>query len=130
MHRRKTRKQLEAEAGTSRKTRIAKLLAAGWIRAESEIPSDAFPVDPDLINLGGSYDRPIFYRDREFTCVDCGKGQRWKVSDQLWYYETTGAPFYSNAIRCRPCRKQQAERNQQARIASGHAKAKGKASAR
>jgi hypothetical protein len=50
MTRRKDKKQKE-QAAEFRKTRIDKLISIGWISNEAEIPRDAIPVDPELINL-------------------------------------------------------------------------------
>jgi len=120
---RRKKKLVKQRINVHRKTRIDKLLAAGWIKSEAEIPSDAIPVDPDRINLGGSWGPPPkFFRDTEFVCRDCGAPQTWEAKDQVWYYETTGAPYYSTAIRCRACRKKEQQRKALAQISSGHAK--------
>jgi hypothetical protein len=103
-----------------RKGRITRLIAAGMISNESEIPPDAIPVEPALINRGGSYFCPIFYQDVNFLCTDCGVSQTWKADDQRWYYETTNAAYYSIAKRCRECRKKEKLRIQLARRSAGH----------
>ena len=72
-----------------REERLSKLLQRGWIKDPSEVPYDTIPVDPDLINLGGSYHRPTFFRDQSFTCQDCGTFCVWKAEDQRWYFETS-----------------------------------------
>jgi hypothetical protein len=117
---RRKKKHLNRRAEWDRTARVNKLLAVGWIKSAAEIPSDAIPVDPDRLNVGG-LDRPTHYRDLEFTCRDCGAPQTWKAEDQLWYYETTGAPFFSTAVRCRACRKKEQQRKALARISAGHA---------
>ena len=78
-----------------------KLIDRGWINQADEIPDDAVPVDPDLINLGGSWHRPIFFSDQPFVCRDCGVSCVWKAVDQQWYFETFHAPYYETANRCR-----------------------------
>jgi len=103
-----------------RDARIEKLIRAGWIASSAEIPADAIPVDPELINLGGSWSHPTYYRAVQFTCSDCEAHQIWEAEDQRWYYETTQAPYYSLPKRCRPCRKQEQTRKRLARIAAGH----------
>lgn len=108
--------------GAFRELRIRKLIACGWIREESDVPDDALPVDPDLINLGGSYHRPIFFSDQSFTCQDCGISCVWKAEDQRWYFEVIQAPFYETAVRCRGCRQKERERKELARVRAGHAK--------
>ena len=123
MTRRKESK-LREQNSAGRKARIKKLLAVGWITSEAEIPADVIPVDPDRINLGGSYFHPTCYQAMEFTCSDCGAAQVWGAEDQRWYYEATGAPYYVGAKRCRPCRKKEQTRKALARIAAGHAKPK------
>jgi hypothetical protein len=121
MTRRKDKKLKEQDVAW-RKSRIDKLIARGWITSKSEIPPDAIPVDPELINLGRSYFRPTYYSLLGFTCSDCGKSQTWTAEDQRWYYETSGAPIYSTAKRCRPCREEEENRKKLARVAAGHAK--------
>jgi hypothetical protein len=117
-------KKLKEQDAVWRKSRIDKLMARGWIKSESEIPRDAIPVDPDHINLSsGSYIHPTYYLPIHFHCSDCGRPQTWTAEDQRWYYETTGAPIYSTAKRCRPCRKKEENRKKLARAAAGHAKA-------
>ena len=121
MTRRKAKK-LSEEAAAKRQLRIAKLIAAGWISSNAEIPNDAIPVDPDLINLGGSYFRPTHFGAVQFTCIDCGVSETWKAEDQQWYYETSGAPYYATATRCCECRKKEQIRKQTARRTAGHLK--------
>jgi hypothetical protein len=105
-----------------REARIKKLIATGWIASGAEIPLDAIPVDPDKLNLGGSYFAPRYFKSEPFTCCDCGVSQVWEAEDQRWYFETSGAPYYSTAKRCRPCREKEQSRKAEARIAAGHAK--------
>lgn len=115
-------KNLREGAAADRASRIAKLIAVGWISSEAEIPDDAIPVDPDLINLGGSYFHPTHFQAVQFRCSDCGVPQTWAAEDQRWYYETTGAPYYSTATRCRGCRKKEQNRKNPAGFSPGHAK--------
>jgi hypothetical protein len=122
--RRKARK-IEEEKAAMRRARIAKLTSWGWLAIGSEIPEDAIPVDPELIRRTSPSDRPTFYRDVEFLCVDCGKAQTWKAEDQQWYYETAGGMIENIAKRCRPCRMPEKERKRLARIAAGHAPREG-----
>lgn len=112
--------KMQERRAADRSSRIAKLISLGWISHETEIPPDAIPVDPDLINLGGSYFCPRYFREVQFACVDCGVTQCWAAEDQRWYYETTGAPYYSTAVRCRECRRAEQQRKRLARISAGH----------
>ena len=119
---RRKKKGLAEQADSFRRLRINKLIALGWITSEAEIPEDAIPVDPYLLNLGYSWEKPTCFRAQTFRCIDCGLAQLWKAEDQQWYYETTGAYFFSTAKRCLPCRKKEQERKRLARIAAGHEK--------
>lgn len=119
MTRRKSRSE-QRESYQSRLERIAKLLERGWIHDAGEIPEDALPVDPDQINLGGSYFRPLFFSDQPFICGDCGKAEVWKAADQQWYFEISRAPYYQTAVRCRDCRAKERKRKQAARRSAGH----------
>jgi hypothetical protein len=120
MTRRKSKK--EARRTTIfREGRIAKLLERGWIKDASEIPAEGIPVDPDLLNFGGSWDRPpAFYGARFFLCKDCGVPCTWSAESQRWYYEVINAPCYHTATRCRECRFKERERAREARRRAGH----------
>jgi len=119
---RRKKKHLTQRGVADRKARVAKLIAAGWIADESAIPPNVIPVDPDRINLGGSWSPPTlrYYSDQEFACKDCGTLQTWTAEDQQWYYEVVRAPYYQTAVRCRECRKKERQRKALARIAAGH----------
>ena len=123
MTRRKT-KNTGRELKRDRTARINKLIAAGLISSEADIPPDAIPVDLDRIKSGGWGPPPAYFQNVQFTCTDCGAPQTWKAEDQQWYYETTGAPCYSTAVRCRACRKKEQIRKAEARVSAGHAKPK------
>jgi hypothetical protein len=83
-----TRRKSKAETrGTTsfRDARIEKLLSLGWIKDASEIPSYGIPVDPDLVNSGGSWCRPqAFFQDQSFLCKDCGVLCKWSAESQRW----------------------------------------------
>lgn len=119
---RRSSKQNQYRDAQERADRIAKLIAEGWISEATEIPPAAIPVDPHRINVGGSYFRPTYFEDMAFMCQDCGSHQIWKAEDQIWFYEKSGTPFYSTAVRCRSCRAAERIRKSEARRAAGHDK--------
>ena len=119
---RRNSKQYQYRDAQERAHRIAKLIAVGWIEEAIEIPATAIPVDSDRINIGGSYFRPTYFEDLAFVCQDCHSNQVWKAEDQAWFYETSGSPYYSTAIRCRKCRLAERLRKAEARRVAGHDK--------
>lgn len=119
MTRRKDRKILR-DSSAFRALRIQKLLDRGWISSADQIPAEAIPVDPDRVNLGGSWHQPIFYEDISFRCRDCGVSGVWKAEKQRLYFELTGAPYYELPVRCRPCRIVEKARKDDARRRAGH----------
>lgn len=108
------------EASNFRESRIQKLINRGWIQSASEIPLDVIPVDPDALNLGNSYERPLFYRDIAYNCRDCGVPEIWSAANQQWYYESAGGYFFNTAVRCRACRKVERERKAEVARQSRH----------
>lgn len=69
------------------------------------MPNDAVVADPLKQVPNGSYDPPpLWYVDKEFRCVDCGKEETWTASQQKWYYEEAKGTLYATAKRCRECR--------------------------
>jgi transcription elongation factor Elf1 len=46
-----------------------------------------------------------FYRDKKFTCIDCGASEVWTAEEQKWYFEEIKAHPASKPVRCAECRK-------------------------
>ncbi len=46
-----------------------------------------------------------WYRDEPFHCVDCGKLEIWKDTQQKWWYEIAKGSILTMARRCRACRR-------------------------
>ena len=68
----------------------------------------------------GSWEEPGFvsrgyYMDRPFTCRDCRQEQVWTASQQKWWYEIAGGPLFTEASRCRVCRRKERKRREEAR---------------
>jgi Probable zinc-ribbon domain len=53
-------------------------------RRKAGIPSDAVLADLTQQAPNNSYSPPRFYRDYEYTCVDCGSPQVWTAEEQKW----------------------------------------------
>ncbi len=66
-----------------------------------QIPADISQQAPHT-SYGGV---PLFYEDKEFTCVDCGKTEVWTAEQQKWWYETAKGYIFSTAVRCHACRE-------------------------
>jgi Probable zinc-ribbon domain len=54
--------------------------------------------------------RSGWYRDEPFHCVDCGKLEIWKDTQQKWWYEVAKGGVLTTATRCRTCRTIQREK--------------------
>jgi hypothetical protein len=67
---------------------------------ESRIPADVSKHAPN-----NSYSQLLFYEDKPFVCVGCGKEEIWTARQQKWWYEVAKGTIYSRAVRCRECRK-------------------------
>lgn len=93
-----------------RRRRVPRYLREDLARREAEargpsgIPGDAIPADPSQQAPNNSYGPPLYYRDHEYTCVDCGTPQVWTAAQQKWWYEVAKGSVYSGARRCRACR--------------------------
>lgn len=77
-------------------------------------------VDVTRLAPNNSYDEPEFvkrgyYRDKPFTCRDCGKDQVWTASQQKWWFENARGDVFTQASRCRNCRRRERERRNAAR---------------
>src|SRR5258708_5949205 len=91
-----------------RRRRIPQYMREAKAEAEAgeqaEQSSGRIPANLSQQAPNNSYDPPLFYEDREFACVDCGKHQVWTAEQQKWWYEVAKGSIYSGAIRCRDCR--------------------------
>ncbi|HEX7861070.1 MAG TPA: zinc-ribbon domain containing protein [Verrucomicrobiae bacterium] len=58
---------------------------------------------------------PDYYRDKEFTCRDCGVREVWTAKQQQHWYEECGGEIESTAVRCRECRGKEKARREAAR---------------
>lgn len=71
-------------------------------------------------NNSRSLDEPGFlirgyYRDEPFTCRDCGRNEVWTAWQQKWWFEVAKGGIFTQASRCRPCRRKEQARRREAR---------------
>ncbi len=77
-------------------------------------------VDEARLAPSNSYDQPEFlkrgyYEDKPFTCRNCGKDEVWTASQQKWWFEIARGDIFTQASRCRNCRRRERERHAEAR---------------
>ncbi|TWT77862.1 hypothetical protein Pla123a_16600 [Posidoniimonas polymericola] len=77
-------------------------------------------VDRGRLAPDNSYGVPNFvargyYLNLPFACKDCGKQEVWNARQQKWWYEVAKGGVWTTAVRCRPCRRQERERREEAR---------------
>ena len=105
------RKKLEFAAKRERR-RLKRLADDGLIRNGVEIPRAAILADPSQQVPNNSYSPPpLFYVDKEFVCVDCGRQEEWTAQQQKWYYEVAKGSLYATAVRCRDCRRKHSKQH-------------------
>ena len=98
-------KARSAEVAARRAAEAARRAAAQAARTPARVAVDATKLAPY-----NSYGEPVFvsrgyYEDQPFTCVDCGKDEVWRATQQRWWYEVARGDVWSVAIRCRVCRQ-------------------------
>jgi hypothetical protein len=75
------------------------------IKRRAGYPSDAVEADLTQQVPNHSYSgKPLYYRDVEFDCADCGRHEVWTATQQKWWYEVAKGSLYTTANRCRACR--------------------------
>ena len=120
----KSNKQRRSEIVADRARRKAKakaeLLASRHDPRGPELPTGTAPCNSALLAPYNSYGEPSFvtrghYVDAPFQCVDCGKQEIWRATQQKWWYEVAKGNVESRANRCNPCRRAERERKAQAR---------------
>jgi hypothetical protein len=103
----KSNKQRRAEVKAKRAARLA-----AWARGVA--------VDRSRLAPDGSYSQPAFvsrgtYVDQPFDCQECGKSQIWTATQQRWWYEVAKGNVWTTARLCRPCRRRERARQEEAR---------------
>lgn len=80
---------------------------------ELKIPPGAVLANPSQQVPNNSYSPPpLYYEDKPFTCVVCGRQEVWTAEQQKWYYELAKGSLFATAVRCRACRRTRRERLQ------------------
>lgn len=90
------------------------------VRATQERLRNKVRVNNKALSSTNSYGTPDFvdrgyYEDIPFACKDCGKNEIWRDTQQKWWYEVAKGDVWQVAVRCRPCRRNERERKNEAR---------------
>jgi hypothetical protein len=112
---RKAKKRERESILTAVAAREARLEFFRTARARGELPVDSTKLSPS-----GSYSIPDFvqrgtYCPIEFACKMCGKVETWTAQQQKWWYEVAKGDVFSIATMCRPCRRKERARRDEAR---------------
>lgn len=79
-------------------------------------PPGAVEADPAELTHNNTYGLlPLYYVDLAFTCRDCSSEELWTAKAQKWWYEVAKGNINSTAVRCRPCRRREQARRDEAR---------------
>ncbi|MBN2294046.1 MAG: zinc-ribbon domain containing protein [Pirellulales bacterium] len=97
----KRRKEMREKKALRRRRRLE---AEGRMVNGVEIPKGAIPADISK-QIPAGYSNRYYYKDREFTCVECGTVEVWTAKAQQWYFEVIKAHPASEATHCSECRK-------------------------
>ena len=119
-------KRSEIRARKEAKREKAEILAAQAARKARQAqlrlarPRDELPVDTAKLSKNNSYSIPVFaergtYVPIEFACKACGKVETWTAGQQKWWYEIAKGDVFTTAIMCRPCRRKERARRDEAR---------------
>ena len=100
---RQERKALRKSIASRQQARVDGRLIQGQIMPIGAIAADA---SKQTSCSAGPWHPKLWYKDRKFTCRDCGKKEVWTAMQQKLWYEDWGGNIESTAVRCRSCRKQ------------------------
>ncbi|WP_235835077.1 zinc-ribbon domain containing protein [Piscinibacter terrae] len=89
------------------KERAALLKNQVVVNVDKLRPTNSFGT-PDFVARG-------FYADRPFNCKTCASPQVWTATQQRWWYEIAQGDVWTVAVLCRPCRRRERERRNDAR---------------
>jgi hypothetical protein len=113
---RKAKKREKDSIAAAVAAREARLEFFRTARARGELPVER----TKLRSSHYSYRIPAFvergtYCPIEFTCKMCGKVEIWTAHQQKWWYEVANGDVFTTATMCRPCRKKERARRDEAR---------------
>lgn len=116
----KSGKQRKKELQAARRPRAQKQKALQGGARRGEVPEGQAPCNPGRLAPYNSYGTPAFvqrgfYQDVMFQCIDCGVEEVWRATQQKWWYEVAKGHVDTTANRCRPCRRKERERKDEAR---------------
>ena len=111
------RRRAEIKAARARRRERA---ARAEHKAHTPGPHGAVRVNPERLAPDASYGAPDFvergyYVDLPFECIDCGRREVWRATQQKWWYEVARGGAWTTARRCRSCRRRERERRAEAR---------------
>ena len=94
--------------------------AAALQKAKLDARARGVEVDLSQLAPDGSYGQPEFVRrgyyvDKPFECQECGEHQTWTATQQKWWYEVAKGGIWTTATLCRPCRRRERSRREEAR---------------
>ena len=96
-------------SGKGRRLRIDSQRKSKRDATKFALPEGAVIADLSQQVPNNSYGAPVlFYIDKPFACIGCGKNEIWTAQQQQWYYEVAKGSLYATAVRCRSCRKDHA----------------------
>jgi hypothetical protein len=118
------RLELQAKKAARKEALAQAAQRAAKQKAERErIKHGGVAVNRNALAPTNSYCPPEFiergyYLDLKFTCTDCGTEEYWTATQQKWWYEVAKGDVFTTARRCRPCRRRERERRDEARRVS------------
>jgi Probable zinc-ribbon domain len=107
----KREKRIFEEANAAKQRRIDNLKLA---LARGELLVERDRLKKNSYSITGFMQRGT-YAPVEFTCKECGKAEVWTPAQQKWWYEIAKGEVGSTAVRCRPCRRRERDRQAEAR---------------
>jgi hypothetical protein len=115
-------RQRREEIKLQRASRAARRAVLEDAARRKQLEARGVLVNVSALAPNNSYGSPKFvqrgyYVDQPFKCKGCGKDEIWTATQQKWWYEVAKGYVYSTAMLCRPCRrKEQARRNEARRV--------------
>ncbi|HWE39875.1 MAG TPA: zinc-ribbon domain containing protein [Isosphaeraceae bacterium] len=115
----KSNKQRRAELKARKAARRAEAERAVKLDALAHgVAVDRTALAPDPSDSVPAFVERGYYVDRPFECRECGVPQTWTAAQQKWWYEVAKGNVWTTARLCRPCRRRERARREEARRVS------------